>query len=72
MSRAAAIGDGRRLAGSGLAGVAVHDARTPAEGEAAWESLDDDAVLLVLTPAAHDALTSRLTERRVIRVVVPS
>jgi vacuolar-type H+-ATPase subunit F/Vma7 len=72
VSAAVAIGDARRLAGYGLAGASVHDARTAAEAEAAWESLADDAVLLLLTPDAHDALAPRLAERRIVWAVVPS
>ena len=72
MSAAAAIGDARRLAGYGLAGAIVHDARSAADVEAAWDALGDDTVLLVLTPDAHDALAPRLTERRVVWAVLPS
>ena len=72
MTAAAAIGDARRLAGYGLAGAAVHDARSAADAEAAWEALGDDTGLLLLTPEAHDALTLRLAERKVLWVVVPS
>jgi outer membrane protein assembly factor BamB len=64
--------DARRLAGYGLAGAAVCNARSAAEAEAAWESLDDDTVLLLLTGEAHDALAPRLGERRVVWAVLPS
>ncbi len=72
MTAAAAIGDARRLAGYGLAGAVVHDARSAADAEAAWEALADETILLVLTPEAHDALAPRLAERRVVWAVVPS
>ena len=44
----------------------VHDARSAADAEAAWEALADETILLVLTPEAHDALAPRLAERRVV------
>ena len=72
MSDAVAIGDARRLAGYGLSGADVRDARSAADAEAAWDALGDDTALLVLTPDAHDALALRLAERRVVWAVVPS
>ena len=72
MTAAVAIGDARRLAGYGLAGADVRDARSAADAEAAWESLGDDTILLILTREAHEALTPRLAERKVVWAVVPS
>jgi vacuolar-type H+-ATPase subunit F/Vma7 len=63
MSRAAAIGDARRLAGFALAGVLVAEATDAASAHAAWESLPEDTALLILSPDARDHLRSRLAER---------
>ncbi len=73
MSRAAAIGDERRLAGYALAGAEVVPALTEAEVAAAWDGLADDVALLVLTAEARALLGARLEERpEVVWVVVPS
>ena len=73
MSDAVAIGDARRLAGYGLAGVEVIDAATAAEIDAAWTRVDADTRLLLLTPETYEELADRLGERgRLIWAVVPS
>ena len=72
MSRAAAIGEDVRLAGYGLAGVAVHAAEHADAVRAAWDALDDDVACLILTPAARAALGERLAERpRLLWTVMP-
>lgn len=63
MSRAAAIGDERRLAGFALAGATVVHAATRAEVESAWSALPDDIVLVVLTSDAFEVVEPRLAER---------
>jgi vacuolar-type H+-ATPase subunit F/Vma7 len=73
MSRAVAIGDGRRLAGYALAGVEVHDVVEAARVEAAWESLGEDVALLVLTPEAYAVLETSLEQsEQLVWAVLPS
>lgn len=73
MKLAAAIGDERRLAGYALAGVAVRPAGSREEVEAAFESLDEETALLVLTPEAHAVLGPVLAERDdLVWAVLPS
>jgi hypothetical protein len=74
MSRAVAIGDGRRLAGYALAAVEVRDAVTAAEVEGAWASLDEGVSLLLLTPEAYAALRPVLArcEAELVWAVLPS
>jgi vacuolar-type H+-ATPase subunit F/Vma7 len=62
MSRAVAIGEAAGVAGYALAGVEVRPVDTPAAALDAWEALDRDMQLVLLTPAAADALDGRLTE----------
>jgi hypothetical protein len=72
MTRAAAIGEEVRLAGYGLAGVDVRPAEDARAVASAWEGLDAGVVCLILTPAAHRALESRLPERpELVWAVVP-
>lgn len=73
MSRAAAIGDERRLAGYALAGVEVLPATTAAQAAAAWTGLNEETALVLLTPEARDALEDLLDERPdcVLAVVAP-
>ncbi len=73
MSRAVAIGDERRLGGYALAGAEVVPATTTGTVTAAWEALDDDVALVVLSPEAHAVLAGRLGERpTVVWAVLPS
>jgi vacuolar-type H+-ATPase subunit F/Vma7 len=73
MSRVVAIGNELRLAGYALAGAEVRHAASPAETLAAWESLAEDAGVLVLTPEAFAALERRLAERaELVWAVLPS
>ena len=72
MSRAAAIGDERRLAGYALAGAEVLPAATAADARAAWDALAEDVALVVLTPDVVPALAGRLGGRPgVVWAVVP-
>ncbi|MGZ4292397.1 MAG: hypothetical protein ACXVQQ_07355 [Gaiellaceae bacterium] len=73
MSRAVAIGDERRLGGYALAGAEVVPATAARTVIAAWEALDDDVALVVLSPDAHAVLAGRLDERpTVVWAVLPS
>ncbi len=62
MSRAVAIGEAARVAGYALAGVEVRPVDTPAATLDAWRTLDRDTQLVLLTPAAANALDGLLTE----------
>lgn len=73
MTRAAAIGEDARLAGYALAGVQVIAAEDATAALAAWDRLPDDIACLILTPAARDALGTRLAERpRLVWATVPA
>lgn len=60
MSRVAAIGEEQRVRGFALAGVGVAPAEDEAAARAAWEALDADIGLVILTPAAAQALRGEL------------
>lgn len=71
MSRAAAIGDERRLGGYALAGAWVV-AAAPEDAGAAWDALPEDVALVVLSPDVYPALAPRLDERPdVVWAVLP-
>jgi vacuolar-type H+-ATPase subunit F/Vma7 len=73
MSGVVAIGEDRRLAGFALAGVAVHAAETVQAVHDAWERLDRDVGLVILTPQAAAALDDRRSEREdVVWVSLPA
>ena len=61
MSRAVAIGEAARVAGYALAGVEVRPVESPVAALDAWRTLDGDTQLVLLTPAAADALDGVLT-----------
>jgi vacuolar-type H+-ATPase subunit F/Vma7 len=63
MSRVAAIGEARRVAGFALAGVEVYPAENTEATNDAWTALGDDVGLVVLTPRAAAGLERRLLER---------
>ena len=63
MSAVVALGRDHRLVGFVLAGVRVLDASTGAEIERAWDDLDDDVGLVILSADAADALCSNLADR---------
>ena len=56
MGRAIAIGERARVAGFALAGAFAVVAEDPEAVREAWRHLPDDTALVVLTPAAADAL----------------
>ena len=58
MSSVAAIGERERVQGFGLAGALTREAATPAEVRRAWSELPDDVAVVVLTPAAAQALAT--------------
>jgi vacuolar-type H+-ATPase subunit F/Vma7 len=68
---AAAIGEPERIAGYGLAGVAVFPAVGREAVAAAWATLPPDTALLILSRSARAALGSRLDERDLVWVEVP-
>jgi vacuolar-type H+-ATPase subunit F/Vma7 len=63
MSAIVALGEGRRIEGFALAGVRLVAAEDPHAMRAAWQSLGQDAGLLLLTPAARAALADLLPTR---------
>lgn len=56
MGRVVAIGEQVRVAGFALAGVHTLPAEEPDAVREAWRNLPDDVELVILTPAAADAL----------------
>ena len=56
MARLAVIGEEARVSGFVLAGADVHTAESPAEVEDAWRSLGADVAVVIVTPAAADAV----------------
>jgi vacuolar-type H+-ATPase subunit F/Vma7 len=60
MSRVAAIGEEQRVSGFTLAGVTVMTAVDETAARAAWERLDTDVGLVILTPAAAHGLRPEL------------
>jgi vacuolar-type H+-ATPase subunit F/Vma7 len=72
MTAVVAIGESSRLAGFALAGVDVRDAGDEEAVRAAWNALDGDVGLLILTPQAEAAPGPRLSEREdVVWVSLP-
>jgi vacuolar-type H+-ATPase subunit F/Vma7 len=61
VSRIAAIGEERRVRGFALAGVRVLSAADETAVRAAWEALDADIGLVILTPAAAQGLGHELS-----------
>jgi len=69
--RVAVLGEWALVRGFALAGVATLAAEDPESVRAAWRDLDGDVAVVILTPAAADALgDSRGTEP--LTVVMPS
>jgi vacuolar-type H+-ATPase subunit F/Vma7 len=56
MARVAVIGEASRVQGFALAGAVVHPVAGPDAVRAAWAGLADDIAVVLLTPAAADAL----------------
>jgi len=72
MTRIGALGAANLVEGFALAGAVVCVADEPVAVEAAWDTLPDDVLVLVLTPAAAAQLTARLDERpQLLPVVIP-
>ncbi|MEU5644468.1 V-type ATP synthase subunit F [Streptomyces milbemycinicus] len=73
MGRVAAVGERTRVAGLALTGVTVVAAEDPHTAREAWRSLPPDVTLVILTPAAADALGPAPQESvRPLTVVMPS
>lgn len=73
MGRVAAVGERTRVAGLALAGVTVVAAEEPRAVREAWQGLPRDVTLVILTPAAADALGPALgAGARPLTVVMPS
>jgi vacuolar-type H+-ATPase subunit F/Vma7 len=60
MSGVTAIGEERRVRGFALAGVGVVAVADEAGARAAWEALDADSGLVILTPRAARGLRDEL------------
>jgi vacuolar-type H+-ATPase subunit F/Vma7 len=73
MGTVAAIGEQVRVGGLSLVGVTVHAAEDPEEVRRAWQVLPERATLIILTPAAAEALGAvALDSVRPLVVVMPS
>lgn len=74
MGSVVAVGERVRVAGLALAGVRIRPAEEPEEVRAAWRALaGEDVALLLVTPAAADALEGQLPEGgRPLVVVLPA
>jgi hypothetical protein len=73
VSEIVAIGEPGLLDGYGLAAVEVRPAADAAAAIHAWAELGADVGLLILTPSAERALSSRLAESRdLVWAVVPA
>lgn len=74
MGRVAALGERSRVAGLALAGAVVLAADDPEAVRRAWRSLPDGVDLVILTPAAAEALDrdpTVSTGRRRLTTVMP-
>jgi hypothetical protein len=73
VSRIVAIGEAGLLDGYGLAAVDLRPAEDAAAAVRAWDELDAEVGLLILTPGAERALSSQLAEsRELVWAVVPA
>lgn len=72
MSGIVVIGEETRVQGFGLAGAGVEVATDPDDVRAAWDGLDPDVALVVLTPNAASALGERLATSKRLTVVMPA
>lgn len=70
MNRIVGIGAAHEIEGFALAGVHVSAASTDAAITAAWEELDSDVGLVVLSPAAAEVLGDQLGSRQDLLTVV--
>ncbi|WP_327312697.1 hypothetical protein [Streptomyces sp. NBC_01235] len=74
MGRVAALGERARVAGLALAGAVVLVADDPEAARRGWRNLPDDIDLVILTPAAAEALDqgpATPVGRRRLAVVMP-
>ena len=72
MSRVVALGEDHRLVGFALAGVRVVRATTDAEIQRAWQRLDPDVGLVILSEFAAQRLGAALDDRPdVLTAVLP-
>ncbi|MCQ4080612.1 V-type ATP synthase subunit F [Streptomyces sp. RB6PN25] len=72
MGSAAAIGEQVRVTGLALAGVTVLVAEDPHAVREAWRALSDEVTLVIVTPAAADALGPGIVEStRPLTAVMP-
>ena len=65
MTRIAVIGGSPRVDGCGAAGALVFSAADPDEVRRRWDALPEDVEVVVLTPAAADAVADRIDDRLV-------
>ena len=71
MSRIVGIGRGTRLAGYALAGVEVVDAADPDLVRRAWEQVESDVGLVLLTAEARHALPDQIDRQDLLWTVLP-
>jgi vacuolar-type H+-ATPase subunit F/Vma7 len=72
MGQVAALGERARVAGFALAGVSVLPAENPQAVREAWRALPAAVSLVILTPAAAEALGRAVVEgTRPLVVVMP-
>jgi vacuolar-type H+-ATPase subunit F/Vma7 len=71
VSRIAVIGERTRVQGFALAGAEIRPAADPDDVRAAWAALATDVAVVVLTPAAADALASTPVGDRLTVVMPP-
>jgi vacuolar-type H+-ATPase subunit F/Vma7 len=73
MAHIAAIGERRRVIGLTAVGVSAHPAQDPEAVRAAWQALPPDIGLVLLTPAAAEALGLERAggEGRLVAVMPP-
>lgn len=72
MGTVAAVGEHMRVRGLALAGVDVFEAERAEDVREAWWALPDDVSLVLLTPAAAEALGPQLADTRFLTAVMPS
>jgi len=68
----AVIGEQTRVQGFGLAGALVHVTENAEAVRAAWDALDDDVAVVILTPAAAHALPDAVASESRLTVVMPA
>ncbi len=69
--RVVAIGDPDLLRGYALAGVEILPATDEPTVAGAWENIDRDVGLVLLTPAARELLEGRLDDRGAMWIDLP-